>query len=180
MYTVIRIKLNERAVVFHDGLPYRALGPGRHVIWTRRLTEQRWTTDNLVFQALPEVRAILPADWYREVTLASRERGVLYRDGKPCVFLRPGTHRYWTVDPSVRLEVISVDAPMPDLTPELAAILPDDEYVDATSAACSTYRVVWSARWRRAGTASGPTARRASRCTSSTCAACSSPSWVRS
>ena len=132
MYTVIRVKLNERAVVFHDGLPYRALGPGRHVLWTRRLTEQRWTTDNLVFQALPEVRAILPADWYREVTLASRERGVLYRDGKPCVFLRPGTHRYWTLDPSVRLEVLSVDVPMPELTPELAAILPDDEYVDAT------------------------------------------------
>jgi hypothetical protein len=29
MYTVIRVKLNERAVVFRSGLPYRALGPGR-------------------------------------------------------------------------------------------------------------------------------------------------------
>jgi hypothetical protein len=32
----------------------------------------------------------------------------------------------------VRLDVLSVDAPVPDLTTELAAILPDDEYVDVT------------------------------------------------
>jgi regulator of protease activity HflC (stomatin/prohibitin superfamily) len=132
MYTVIRIKLNERAVVFKNGLPYRALGPGRHLFWRTRLTEQRWTTDNLVFQALPEVRAILPADWFVEVTLGPRERAVLSRDGQPRVFLRPGTHRYWAVDPSVRLEKLTIDAPVPELTPELAAVLPDDEYVDVT------------------------------------------------
>jgi regulator of protease activity HflC (stomatin/prohibitin superfamily) len=135
MYTVIRVKLNERAVVFQNGLPLRALGPGRHFFWTfwvTRLTEQRWTTDTLVFQALPEVRAVLPRNWFREVTLGPRERGVLYRDGQPHVFLRPGTHRVWTIDPSVRLDVLSVDAPVPDLTTELAAILPDDEYVDVT------------------------------------------------
>jgi regulator of protease activity HflC (stomatin/prohibitin superfamily) len=116
--------------VFQDGLPYRALGPGRYFLWGGRLTDQRWTTDNLVFHALPEVRALLPADWFKEVTLGPRERGILYRDSQPHVFLRPGTHRYWTVDPSVRLDVLSVDAPVPDLTTELSAILPDDEYVD--------------------------------------------------
>ena len=132
MYTVIRIKLNERAVAFRDGLPRRALGPGRHFFWGRRMTEQRWTTETPVFQALPEVRALLPGDWFKEVMLGPRERGVLYRDGKPLWFLRPGTHRYWTVDPSVRLEVLSVDAPMPELTVELSSVLPDDEYVDVT------------------------------------------------
>jgi regulator of protease activity HflC (stomatin/prohibitin superfamily) len=132
MYTVIRIKLNERAVVFKNGLPLRAVGPGRHFLWGSRLTEQRWTTDNLVFQALPEVRALLPRTWFEEVSLGPRERGILYRDDQPRVFLRPGTHRYWIVDPSVRLEVLSVDAPVPELTTELAAILPGDEYVDVT------------------------------------------------
>jgi regulator of protease activity HflC (stomatin/prohibitin superfamily) len=132
MYTVFRIKLNERVVVFHNGLPYRALGPGRHWLWGRRMTEQRWTTDTLVFHALPEVRALLPGEWWKEVTLASRERGILYRDDMPVGFLRPGTHRFWTVDPSVRLDILSVDVPMPDLTVELAAVLPKDEYVDAT------------------------------------------------
>ena len=82
MYTVIRVKLNERAVVFHDGLPHRALGPGRYVIWRTRLTEQRWSTDTLVFQALPEVRALLPGDWFQEVTIASRGG-----DGNGCASL---------------------------------------------------------------------------------------------
>jgi regulator of protease activity HflC (stomatin/prohibitin superfamily) len=130
LFKFIRVKLNERVVLFKDGLPFRALGPGRHTVWTRRLTEQRWSTDTLVFQALPEVRAVLSGEWFREITLGPRERGVLYRDGQPKVFLRPGTHRFWTVDPSVRLEVLSVDAPMPELSAELIAILPRDEYVD--------------------------------------------------
>jgi regulator of protease activity HflC (stomatin/prohibitin superfamily) len=132
MYTVIRIKLNERAVVFKDGRPRRALGPGRYFLWGRSWTEQRWTTDQLLVQALPEVRALLPAAWFEEVSLGPRERGILYRDGQPRVFLRPGTHRYWVVDPSVRLAVLSLDAPVPDLTTELAAILPNDEYLDVT------------------------------------------------
>ena len=114
MYTIIRIKLNERVVVFHNGLPLRALGPGRHFLWGSRKTEQRWTTDTLVFQGLPEVRALLPRTWFQEVTLAPRERGILYRDGKPCGFLRPGTHRYWTVDPSVRSEEHTSELQSPD------------------------------------------------------------------
>jgi regulator of protease activity HflC (stomatin/prohibitin superfamily) len=130
MFTSIRVKLNERTVVFKHGLPLRALAPGRHVLWQTGLTEQRWSTDQLVFQALPEVRAILPGHWFAEVTIAPRERGILWKDGSPKLFLRPGTHRYWTVDPSVRLEVISVDAPIPELTTELVAVFPRDEYVD--------------------------------------------------
>jgi regulator of protease activity HflC (stomatin/prohibitin superfamily) len=130
MLKFVRVKLNERVVLFKDGLPLRALGPGRHAVWTRRVTEQRWSTDTLVFQALPEVRAVLPPAWYREVTLAPRERGVLFRDGQPKGFLRPGTHRFWAVDPAVQLQVFSVDAPMPELTAELAQIVPRDEYID--------------------------------------------------
>jgi regulator of protease activity HflC (stomatin/prohibitin superfamily) len=130
MFSTIRVKLNERVVVLKHGLPLRALGPGRHWLWATGLTEQRWSTDQLVFQALPEVRAVLPGDWYEEVTLAPRERGILWKDGAPRVFLRPGTHRWWKVDPSVRLEVLSVDAPLPELTNELVAVLPRDEYLD--------------------------------------------------
>ena len=125
----IRVKLNERVVVFKNGLPLRALGPGRHAVWGSRLTEQRFSTDELVFRALPEVRAMLPAEWYAEVTIAANERGIVYRDGKPVVFLRPGVHRLWTVDPSVRCEVHSIDQPMPRLTDELIALVPSNEYV---------------------------------------------------
>jgi regulator of protease activity HflC (stomatin/prohibitin superfamily) len=128
----MRIKLDERAVLMRDGLPLRALGPGRHLVWGSRTTELRWQTRNLVFESAPEVRAVLPAAWWTEVAIGPRERGILYRDGQARLFLRPGTHRYWTVDPTVRLEVLSVDAPLPELTAELAAILPAAEHVLVT------------------------------------------------
>jgi regulator of protease activity HflC (stomatin/prohibitin superfamily) len=129
MYKRIHVKLNERVVVFRDGLPLRALGPGRHFLWGTRLTEQRWKTDELVFHALPEVRALLPREWYHEVTLSKRHRAVLSREGRPQVFLRPGTHRYWAFDPSVELQIMSVDEPMPELTDELYSLIPGHEFV---------------------------------------------------
>jgi regulator of protease activity HflC (stomatin/prohibitin superfamily) len=130
MFKTFSVKLNERVVLFKDGLPRRAYGPGRYVAFGRRLTEQRWNTDQLVFRALPEVRATLAAEWYEEVTLGALERGVLYRDGAPVVFLRPGVHRYWKVDPSVRLVVFDVNEPLPSLTVELEALIPKGEYID--------------------------------------------------
>ena len=132
MYKTIRVKLNERVVLFKNGLPLRAYGPGRHFLWGRRLTEQRFKTDELTFWAQPDVRAVIPAEWYREVTLSVRQRGVLYRDGKPNLFLRPGTHRFWTIDESVSLEIYDVDQQMPEITDELARVLPTGEYVDVT------------------------------------------------
>lgn len=129
MYKRIRVKLNERVVLFRNGLPVRTLDPGRHLVWGFRLTEQRWKTDDLVFKALPEVRAVLRAESYQEVTLNTLERGVLFRDGVPQAFLRPGVHRFWTVDPSVELRVFSVDQPMPDMTNELFALIPSTEFV---------------------------------------------------
>ena len=131
MMKSIDVKLNERVVVLRGGLPLRALSPGRHTVWGFSLSDVRWTTDSLVFQAHPAIRAVLEGA-YGELTLASNERGILSHDGKPKVFLRPGTHRYWKVDETVRLEVVSVLDPMPALTAELIAILPRDEYVEVT------------------------------------------------
>jgi len=129
MYMLIPVSLLGRAVVFRDGLPFRALGPGRHGVWGTQLTVLRWDTDQLVFHALPEVRAVLPSEWYREVTLGERERGILFKDGQPKVFLPAGTHRFWTVDPSVTLEIFSLDAPMPIFPANVLAIIPKDEYL---------------------------------------------------
>jgi hypothetical protein len=115
MFKTLSVKLNERVILFKDSLPRRAYGPGRYVAFGRRLSEQRWNTDQLVFRALPEVRALLAQAWYEEVALGPLERGVLYRDGVPVVFLRPGVHRYWKTDASVRLLVFSVGEPLPAL-----------------------------------------------------------------
>ncbi len=130
MFKTIRVRLNERVVVFRNAMPRRAYGPGRHRLWGWGYTELRWVTDELLFTALPEVRAMLPDDWYDEVKLFAHQRAVLYRDGKPVVFLRPGVHRYWTVDPSVELKLFSVGEAMPELTDELAKLVPPREYVD--------------------------------------------------
>jgi regulator of protease activity HflC (stomatin/prohibitin superfamily) len=100
-------------------------------VWGTKLTEQRWQTDALIWTALPEIRALLPQAWFDEVVIAEHQRGVLYRDGAPRLFLRPGVHRYWKADPSVELRLYSIDAPMPKLTNELVAVIPAGEYVRA-------------------------------------------------
>ena len=93
MFTTIRVKLNERVVVFKHGLPRRALGPGKHFLWETNLTEQRWSTEQLVFQALPEVRAILPGDWFEEVTLDHHERGIPGRTARPSCSCARARHK---------------------------------------------------------------------------------------
>lgn len=132
MFKIFKVKLNERVVVFKHGLPQRALGPGKHRLFGRGFTEQRWDTTKLVFAALLAVRALLPRDWFAEVTLGALERGVLFHDGHPVAFLSPGTHRYWTVDPSVKRVVYDTTEPLPALTRELEAAIPSNEYVAVT------------------------------------------------
>jgi regulator of protease activity HflC (stomatin/prohibitin superfamily) len=137
MFNVINVRLNERVVVFKAGLPWRALAPGRHFFFGN-ISEQRFNTNELVFKALPEVRALVPADWYREVTVGPLERAVLFRDGTPIVFLRPGVHRYWTVDASVTLKKLDVTQALPALTQELEQLIPRSEYIDVTVQAHET------------------------------------------
>ncbi len=127
MFVKIDVELDERAVVYRHGLPIRAVGPGRTWVWGFGLEVTRMSTKQLCFDALPEVRAVLPASWYREVTLAEDQRGVLYRNGRPAMYLRPGTWFHWTLDPSVELRVYSTDAPMPTLTDELLQVIPSNE-----------------------------------------------------
>ena len=132
MFKVLQVKLHERVVIFRESVPYRAFGPGRHLVWGRHLTEQRFNVTELLLRALPEVRAALPSDWYREVTIAPLERGVLSVDGVPLLFLRPGVHRYWTVHESVTLSLFDVTKALPPLTQELVKLIPSSEYIDVT------------------------------------------------
>lgn len=130
MITIVHVALEERAVLFRNGLPARALAPGRHVVFGFDVTAKTWNTDELVFHAAPEVRAVLPSDWFDEVIVAPTERAVVSRDRRPRAFLGPGTHRVWTIDESVIVQLFSVTEPMPLLGKELAAIVPKDEYAD--------------------------------------------------
>lgn len=132
MFRSVVVKLHERVVLFKRNLPWRALAPGRHAVWGRYVTEQRFNVSELTLKALPEVRALLDGAWFREVTVTPLERAVLFRDGMPVVFLRPGVHRYWTIDPSVTLTRYDVTQPLPPLTQELEQVIPRAEYVDVT------------------------------------------------
>jgi regulator of protease activity HflC (stomatin/prohibitin superfamily) len=132
MFKIANVKLNERIVIFKASVPYRAFGPGRHVVWGRHITEQRFSVTELLLRALPEVRAVLPKEWYSEVTITPLERAVLSVDGVPVLFLRPGVHRYWAVHESVTLAKFDVSKPLPPLTQELVKIIPGSEYIDVT------------------------------------------------
>ncbi len=132
MWKTFSVALDERVVVLKDGLPVRALGPGRHTVWGFGLDARRWSTESLVFQMPPALRATLPAEWWSEITVGTSERVILWRDGRPVMFLGPGIHCYWEVDDSVRVQVLSVTDPMPELTAELVSILPRGAYVDVT------------------------------------------------
>jgi regulator of protease activity HflC (stomatin/prohibitin superfamily) len=132
MWKTIEVALGERVVVFKNGQPLRVLDPGRHTVWGRHLTWHRFDTGELVFDAPAEVRAVVPTGWFEEIELGTRQRGVLFRDGRPAAFLRPGRRRFWTVDPTVELRVFDVDGPVPELTEELIAIIPANALVVAT------------------------------------------------
>ena len=138
MFRVINVSLNERAVVLKDGLPYRALAPGRHVLWGLGLSVLTYDVREHVFDTAPEIRAALPADWFDEIVVGLHERALIRVDGVPVRFLRPGTHRFWTVNPDLTLEVLDVGQPMPELSDELVRIIPAGEYVDVVVQAHET------------------------------------------
>lgn len=126
------VGLDERVIVTRRGLPVRSLGPGRTTLWGFSLGERRWSTQSLVFEMPAEFRAVLSPELYGEVSLGSHERAILWHDGRPKAFLGPGIHRYWEVDDTVRVQVFSVHEAMPELTKELATIIPKDAYADVT------------------------------------------------
>jgi len=121
----VRLPLNERAVVLHEGLPVRALAPGVHRVDRTDQIDPIFDTDVLVFEARPEVRAVLPADWFAEVSVGPLERAILFREGRPVQVLKPGIHRHWTLDPTVKVEVFPVAQPPPN-DARVLALLKDE------------------------------------------------------
>jgi len=128
----IRVKLNERVVLFKDSIPVRALGPGRHRLFGSGFTEQRFSLEELVFSALPEVIDMIPDAWFLTVVLSDSERGVICRDGRAVKFLKAGVRHFWTIDPSVELIVFDVEREFPRMTEALESIIPVNQYTRAT------------------------------------------------
>jgi regulator of protease activity HflC (stomatin/prohibitin superfamily) len=127
---VANLELNQRAVLLRDGKPERVLAPGHYAFWGPQLKLTTWKVDDLAFWAQPEILAMLPATWFTEIDLAANQRAVVLRDDKPRLFLRPGVHRVWTVDPNVAIRMFDIADVAPDLTDELRAIVPATELIE--------------------------------------------------
>jgi regulator of protease activity HflC (stomatin/prohibitin superfamily) len=125
------IDLNQRAVLLRDGTPERVLAPGHYAFWGKQNKLLTWKLDDLVFWAQPEVLAMLPQAWFETIHLAATQRAVIFRDDKPKLFLRPGVHRVWTLDPMVAVRVFDVTEAAPEMTDELRAVIPGAEIVEA-------------------------------------------------
>jgi regulator of protease activity HflC (stomatin/prohibitin superfamily) len=125
------IELNHRAVLLREGLPERVLEPGHYAFWGKHNKLAIWNLDELVFQAQPDVIAMLPAAWFTTVMLGVMQRAVVLRDERPAKFLRPGVHRIWTLNPNVAVKTYDVTADAPELTDELRAVIPATELVEA-------------------------------------------------
>ncbi|HEX2730426.1 MAG TPA: slipin family protein [Polyangiaceae bacterium] len=128
----LQVNLNERLVVLQRGLPTLALSPGRHTLWGWNIAELRFCTDELLFTAGPEVRAVMPSEWFEEVRLTAHERAILYRDDLPVRYLRPGVHRYWTVDEGTRLRRFDVNEAVPSLSAEELRIIAAGDLLEVT------------------------------------------------
>lgn len=132
MFKTLTIQHNERALLFKNGKPVRALGPGKSRVWGSGYTEHRWNMHaSLLFDVQASLLAHVPKEWYHEVTLADSERGVLFQDGKPLLYLRPGVHRYWAQN-TTTLQRWNITQAVPQLTQEVLDLVPKRDLLEAT------------------------------------------------
>ena len=132
----ITVSLRERVIVYADGVPLRYLGPGRHRVLApfKTLTVTRFDTQRLVVELDARELALIPKDQLRTITLAPHQRAVVYRRGRPALWLKPGEYQLFTVDPSVTVEMLDVSGVQTEpLTDELRGLVPSTDYVEATA-----------------------------------------------
>lgn len=128
MFYSYYVSHNERAVVLHDGVPVLAVGPGRYRYFSKREL-RHFNTDEALFEASPEIRAALPSAWYETFEIGEDERAVLFRNGVPSAFLKPGTYWCWAFDKSLRVQRFDVQSPLSDLTEGLLKVIPSSAIV---------------------------------------------------
>jgi regulator of protease activity HflC (stomatin/prohibitin superfamily) len=126
----VHLKLNERAALVRNGKAERTLGPGRYTFW-RTYEVIRWNTDEIVFSAPAAVLAAMPDAWFTTVHIAPGHYGIVSRQGRAVMFLRPGTHRIWKVEADVQERVYAETEPLPELTDELRKAIPANELTEA-------------------------------------------------
>lgn len=143
----IEVMVNERAFVVRDGVPTQYLGPGLHRVWGlwAKVRVEKVSTQGLLAELDERRLALVPPGDLQVVTLAGHERAVVWRRGKPALWLGAGVHQVWTVERSVeratgqavsqvRVEVhdtSGVEAPR--FTADVAAVVKGRDWVEATA-----------------------------------------------
>ncbi|MCB9653520.1 MAG: slipin family protein [Deltaproteobacteria bacterium] len=147
----IQVALNERCFVHVNGKPVRYLGPGRHWIFRpfAKVEVIRENTDALVACLRPELQELVPAVDLRVLSLSENERALVFRRGRPVLWLGVGEHLVWTVDrrtvkdaavdvprfvEKVRVETFDTSAiEAKPLRDDVKALVPASDYIETTA-----------------------------------------------
>jgi hypothetical protein len=148
---LIDVASNERVFLYVDNKPVRYLGPGQfsESAWFRKLHIVRVNTNELVADLDEAQLALVPATDLQVVEVATQQRALVTRRGKPARWLGVGQHQVWTVDrlpvrqgdaarvsqgSTVQVELIDVSAvEAKPLRDELRPLVPASDYVETTA-----------------------------------------------
>ena len=105
----VDVDLQQRALVSRRGIPTRLLGTGRHTVWRHKdISVERLAVGGVTATPVAaNVRPLMPATDYVEVTVPDGAMGIRFVDGAIDCTLPPGRHAAFTVDHQV--SIVSVD-----------------------------------------------------------------------
>jgi regulator of protease activity HflC (stomatin/prohibitin superfamily) len=143
----IEIMTTERAFLIEDGRPVKYLQPGVHRVFAlfKDARVEKVSTLNLLAELDERRLALVPADDLAVVTVAEHERALVFKRGKPVLWLGAGIHQVWTVDRQVeratravtslirieKLDTSGLEAK--PLQADVVALVKGRDYVEATA-----------------------------------------------
>ncbi len=142
---------NERVIVERDMHPIAYLGPGVHKLRVTRgdVVVRRFDTRRLCTDLNAAQAALVPTEDLAVVEVGPSERALVYRLGKPVMWLEPGRYQVWTTErvrsvspdgsevwnSAVRVELLDVSqVDVSPLSTQVREIVPSVEYIEVTVA----------------------------------------------
>ena len=121
-YEVV-IAAHELGIITIDGVARACVQPGRYILWQLRAKVDVvvYDTRQLVVELPDDHAAYMPAREVESFAIASNQRGALYVDKKPALWLEPGTYRVFKRNRTLNLYYLDVNQgtyaldPMPEL-----------------------------------------------------------------
>lgn len=124
----ITVAPHELAVVTQDGVPTGGLGPGRYILWQLRAVVDVVIYDTRELTAeIPDGHvARLPTGALVTYQIAASQRGAVYMDKKPALWLEPGVHRLFTRNRVLNLYYLNIadSSYALDAMPEIVELVP--------------------------------------------------------